>query len=70
MDHPKDPRRNASGYWDFTAYDAIQNVDREAEAEARFKKLLNTFFNIAELSGFHIESRIEIRDKKTGKIWR
>ena len=70
MDPKKDPRRNASGYMDPTAYEAIRNVEREAEAEERFKKLLNTIFYICDLAGFHIEGRLTIRDKKTGKIWR
>lgn len=65
-----DPRRNASGYMDLVAYEAIKNVDCEAEAEARFKKLLSTIFYICDLAGFHIEGRLEIRDKKTGKVWR
>lgn len=66
----KDPRRNSSGYMDLTAYEAIKNVDRELEAEERFKKLLAHIFYICDLAGFHIESRLEIRDKKTGKVWR
>lgn len=70
MDPKKDPRRNASGYMDPTAYEAIRNVEREAEAEERFKKLLSTIFYIADLAGFHIEGRLTIRDKKTGKVWR
>lgn len=70
MDPKKDPRRNASGYMDLTAYEAIRNVDREAEAEKRYKKLLSTIFYICDLAGFHIEGRLTIRDKKTGKIWR
>ena len=70
MDPKKDPRRNASGYMDLTAFQAIRNVDREAEAEARYKKLLSTIFYICDLAGFHIEGRITIKDKKTGKVWR
>lgn len=70
MNSRKDPRYNASGYKDLTAFEAIRNIDREAEAEERFNKLLNIIFSICELSGFHIEERIVIRDKKTGKIWR
>ena len=27
-------------------------------------------FTICELSGFHIEERIIVKDKKTGRIWR
>lgn len=70
MDPKKDPRRNGSGCMDLTAFEAIRNVEREAEAEERFKKLLNTIFYICDLAGFHIEGRIVIKDKKTGKIWR
>lgn len=70
MGYRKDPRRNESGYLDLTAYEAINNVEREAEAETRYKKLLGTIFYICDLAGFHIESRITIRDKKTGKVWR
>lgn len=70
MDPRKDPRRNASGYMDMTAYKAIDKVDREIEAEARYKKLLSTIFYICDLAGFHIEERLVIKDKKTGKIWR
>lgn len=70
MDSKKDPRRNASGYMDLTAYEAIKNADREADAEARFKRLLATIFYICDLAGFRIEGRLTIVDKKTGKVWR
>lgn len=60
-------KRNASGYFDPTAYAAIKNVEAEEE---RFRKLLRTIFDICELSGFHVEGRIVIKDKRTGKIWR
>ena len=65
-----DPRRNASGYIDNTAYRAIKSADQDRDAERRFKKLLSTIFYICDLAGFHIEGRLEIRDKKTGKVWR
>lgn len=70
MSYKKDPRYNESGYLDLTAHKAINHVEREADAEARFKKLLSAIFFICDLTGFHIENRLEIRDKKTGKIWR
>lgn len=62
-----DPRRNASGYIDTTAYKAIQNIEKE---ERRVKKLIATIFNICELAGFRVESRIVLKDIKTGKEWR
>ena len=60
-------KRNGSGYVDPTAYKAIKGVDKDHE---RFLKLLDMIFNICDLSGFHLESRIEVKDKKTGRVWR
>ena len=85
-----DIRRNGSGYYDPTAYQAIKNVEKEEQLEEeanfqkllkeqtvhgktddeRFHKLMDTIFGLCELSGFHIEGRITIKDTKTGKIWR
>ena len=57
---------NASGCKDLTAYEAIENI----EDEKRFRKLLARIFRLCEIYGFHLEGRIVVRDKKTGKIWR
>ena len=62
-----DLRRNAEGYLDPTAYEAMRNIERD---EDRFHKLLDTIFTLCELSYFHIEERIVIKDKRTGKVWR
>lgn len=70
MGSRKDPRFNASGCMDMTAYEAIRNIERETEADARFEKFLHTVFNIADLAGLHIEERLVVKDKKTGKVWR
>ena len=63
-------KKNPEGYMDLTAYEAIRNTELEAAREDDFHKLLNTLFDICELSGFHIEGRIAIKDLKTGKVWR
>lgn len=65
--NPNDLKRNGSGYLDLTAYDAISKTDEDSE---RFHKLLETIFNVCELSGFHLENRIVVKDLETGKIWR
>lgn len=57
---------NGSGCKDFTAYEALKNIEREEQ----FKKLLSTIFYITNLAGFTIEGRITLKDKRTGKIWR
>ena len=65
---------NGSGCKDITAYRAIQNADREERKkhtdEERLTKLIMTIFDICDLAGFHVEGRIVLKDKKTGKIWR
>jgi hypothetical protein len=63
----RDLRKNAEGYSDSTAYEAIKNTDKEDE---RFHKLLHTIFYICEVAGFEIDGRIVLVDKKTGRIWR
>lgn len=63
----EDLKRNGSGYYDPTAYKAITQAEKEGE---RFYKLLNTIFNICDLAGFHVEGRIVLKDKETGKVWR
>ena len=68
-----DLRKNAEGYSDPTAYAAIKRTEMSlvnSDETERFHKLLNTIFNVCELSDFHIEGRIVIKDKKTGRIWR
>lgn len=57
---------NSSGCKDLTAYKAIENI----ESEERLRKLLKKIFRLCELYGFHLEERLVLRDKKTGKIWR
>ena len=63
----RDLRRNHSGCFDPTAYQAIKNIDREDE---RFRKLLHTIFEICEIYGFRIENRIVLVDEVTGKVYR
>ena len=65
-------RKNAEGYSDPTAYHAIKHVNEDYLfiRELKFKKLLQTIFDICEFAGFQIEGRIVLRDKKTGKVWK
>lgn len=62
-----DVNRNASGCYDPVAGSAITKVDMERE---KFMKLLDTIFTICEYANFHVEGRIRLRDKKTGKLWK
>lgn len=66
-----DLRRNGSGCPDPTAYKAIKKVDRSSDEESeRFRELLDVIFTVCELSDFHIEERIVVKDKRTGRVWR
>lgn len=58
---------NGSGYFDDTAGKAIDKADKDDE---RFHKLLETIFNICELSDFHVEGRIVLKDKRTGRVYK
>lgn len=71
MSYQRDPRYNASGCKDLTAYEALKNVEREErEKEAKVKRLLTVLLYIVDLAGFRVEGRIVLKDKKTGKVWR
>lgn len=77
----KKMQRNAEGYPDPTAYDAISKVERDSNiyssvnpaADAyerdRFMKVVGCILRICELSGFHLEEKLVLKDKRTGKIW-
>ena len=68
--------RNNEQYSDPTAGAAISEVshsvtsDEVAEAELRFRDMLNTIWHMCALAGFHVEERIVLKDLKTGKVWR
>lgn len=40
------------------------------EESVRFHKLLKLIFTLCELSGFHLEGRITVKDAKSGRVWR
>lgn len=71
--HNTDPRKNAEGYPDPTAYEAIQRIEgsvyQNPEKE-RFFKVIGCVLRILELSGYSLEEKLVLRDKRTGKIWR
>ena len=65
--HKDDLRKNGSGCLDPVACRAIKKVDMERE---RLTRLLDVIFTICEYAGFHVEGRIELKDKRTGKVWK
>lgn len=70
MLNEKDLKKNGSGYYDPTAYQAIKNIDAEEEEQDRYQKLIGCILRICELSDFHLEERLVLKSKRTGKVWR
>lgn len=65
------PWENAEGYSDPTAYAGMKPVIKEeAEQQKRVNSLIYVLKYIINLSGFDLISRIEIRDRKTGREYR
>ena len=68
----KDPRKNAEGYSDPTAFEAIENVSRETKdyRTKEFERFLKIIFALGDLTGFHIENRLIVKDKLNDKIYK
>ena len=58
--------RNSEGYADPTAYQAMQNI----ESEKRMNDLVHVLKYIVRISGFELVERIQLRDKRSGKIYK
>lgn len=65
------PRRNSEGYYDPTAYMGLKPIiDEENALEREVNMLVKVLKYIVSKSGFELVSRIELRDKKTGRTFR
>lgn len=63
--------RNAEGYPDPTAHAAMTPVLRQQdEADQRLAQLIKTLKNMIDLADFDLLERIEVRDRKTGRVYR
>lgn len=66
-----DPRRNNSGCWDPTAYEAIERADApNADEYDKFRKFINIVYKLCDICGYSLEEHIVLKDKETGRIWR
>lgn len=63
---------NASGCADPTAYDAMQNIQQEqrAEAAADAHRLIKAVKALIAENGFVLLNRIELKDIKSGTIFK
>lgn len=67
----KDIRKNAEGYSDPTAYSAMSKVLREEkERLRRASAVIGVIKSVVDLAGFDLITRIELRDRKTGREYR
>ena len=65
------PKLNSEGYYDPTAYEGMKSVIQADNALMRdVNNLIHVLKYIIDNSGFELVSRIEIRHKKTGRIFR
>lgn len=62
----RDYEKNGSGVRDKVAAEAIQAADRPPED---YRRAIDMMLFAARRMGFRVESRIELRDEKTGRVW-
>lgn len=62
---------NASGCADPTAYNALlPMVQADEELERRTSSLIKAIKINIDLAGYDLVARIEVRDRKTGRVFR
>lgn len=72
----RNPKRNESGCLDLTAYEAIKKVDKESRKNSKNERNIEVFEaiklvkNMLRKFDLIVINRIEIKDKRTGKIYR
>lgn len=68
------PWLNNSGCPDFTAYEALKKIQNEERWFNQIDKtahlVITTIKNILDIAGFELVERIQIRHKKSGKIFK
>lgn len=65
------PKRNASGCPDPTAHEALTGIyNEQTDADDRANMLIRVLKYIVRNSGFEMLARIEIKDSKTGRVYR
>lgn len=71
MGSDNNPRYNASGCADPTAYDALKPIIKEdVEIERKAYEVVKVVKIIISWAGFELLNRIEIKDKKSGRVFR
>lgn len=69
VDEDSKLKKNGEGYPDPTAYEAVKRAEPDDHDRKRFLRVIGCILRICELSGFHVEERLVLRDNRTGKIY-
>lgn len=65
------PFQNAEGYSDPTAYEGLKPIIKEdAELEGKVNFLIKVLKFIINESNFELLNRIEVKDKRSGRVFR
>lgn len=69
------PRLNSEGYYDPTAYHGLRNIIRniireENAVDYEVSTLIKVLKYIINRAGFELVSRIELKDKKSGRVFK
>lgn len=67
----KIPYRNSEGYTDPTAHTALEHIaQEEAALESKVNFLIKVLKFIANEAGFDVLNRVELCDRKTGRVFK
>lgn len=65
------PWENAEGYADPTAYHGTQPLIQEAEEESRrLAMVISVIKSVTSLGGFEMLNRVELRDRRSGRVYK
>ena len=71
MGNKNNPHCNSEGYSDPTAYEALKPiVQADAALEGKLNFLIKVIKFVANEAGFEIVNRVELRDRKTGRLFK
>lgn len=65
----QNPYKNHEGYPDLTAYHGIRLAEKDS-VQNRANTLIHVLKYIIQTSGFELVARIELRDRRSGKVFK
>ena len=68
-DYYEAKHQNHEGYSDETYYSADEKMEYDRQ-KRRVAGVIKHIMYICNLAGYHVETRIVLRDKRNGRVWR